>query len=211
MSTTPKEFLANAVGLPERMPPLPSTRDFLLSSGFGGAAALVAGLIVALIAVVALRQAGKRFRLLSEQRERHHQELRDDERHAAAIKECRERLAWVVDKGSMEPAAAADASVGFGPELALTVLQGLLSEARQLEDATLAAAAAVQLKQVSRVLAQQGSALQPTADAATPAAATAAAVPSTPEPERPAVEVAANETPSAARQQASTGGRRRRR
>ncbi|WP_231122292.1 hypothetical protein [Mycobacterium intracellulare] len=166
---------------------------------------------MALIAVVALRQAAKRFRLLSEQRERHHQELRDDERHAAAIKECRERLAWVVDKGSMEPAAAADATVGFGPELALTVLQGLLSEARQLEDATLAAAAAVQLKQFSRVLAQQGSALLATADAAAPAAATGADEPSSPEPDHPPLEVAADETPSASRQQASTGGRRRRR
>ena len=190
---------------------LPPARDFLVSGGFGGAAALVAVLFLALIAVVALRQAAKRFRLLSEQRERHHQELRDDERHAAAIKECRERLAWVVDKGSMEPAAAADATVGFGPELALTVLQGLLSEARQLEDATLAAAAAVQLKQFSRVLAQQGSALLATADAAAPAAATGADEPSSPEPDHPPLEVAADETPSASRQQASTGGRRRRR
>lgn len=190
---------------------LPPARDFLVSSGFGGAAALVAVLILALIAVVALRQAGKRFRLLSEQRERHHQELRDGERHAAAIKECRERLAWVVDKGSVEPAAAADATMGFGPELALTVLQGLLSEARQLKDATLTAAAEVQLKQFSRVLAQQGSALPATGDAATPAAATAADEPAAPEPDRPVLEVAAGDTPSAPHQQASTGGRRRRR
>lgn len=200
---------------------LPPARDFLLSGGFGGAAALLAALILALIAVVALLQAGKRFRLRTEQRERHHKELRDDEQHAAAVKECRERLAWVVDKGSMEPAAAADATVGFGPELALTVLQGLLEEARQLDDATLATAAAVQLKQFSRVLAQQGSALAATAEAASSAAAGAEAAtpavsadadkPPASEPDRPAPEVAVGETSSAPRQQAITGGRRRRR
>lgn len=216
MSSTPENFIADGVGLPERMPALPPARDFLVSGGFGGAAAVLAALIVALIAVVALLQAGKRFRLRTEQRERHHKELRDDERHAAAVKACRERLAWVVDKGSMEPAAAADATVGFGPELALTVLQGLLEEARQLDDATLAAAAAVQLKQFSRVLAQQGSALAATDEAASPAAAGAPAA-------TPAVGADADEPPvseqdhpvadqpGTARQQVPTGGRRRRR
>ncbi|OOK65215.1 hypothetical protein BZL29_7838 [Mycobacterium kansasii] len=211
MSSSPEKLIADGVRLPERMPALPPARDFLVSGGFGGAAALVAALIVALVAVVALRQAGKRFRLQSEQRERHHQELRDDERHAAAVKECRERLAWVVDKGSMEPAAAADATVGFGPELALTVLQGLLKQARELDDATLATASAVQLKQFSRVLAQQGSALLAAAEAAAPAAGADPDELPASKPDQPAAEVAAGESPAAANQQVSTGGRRRRR
>lgn len=212
MSTTPEKVFADGALLAERAPALPPARDFLVSGGFGGAATLSAALIVAVIAVVALRQAGKRFRLQSEQRERHHQELRDDERRAAAVKECRERLAWVVEKGSIEPSAAADATVGFGPELALTMLQGLLSEARQLEDATLATAVAVQLKQFAQVLAQQGSALAATAQAATSTTETDGDEPPASAPVRPAPEAAAvGETPSSPVPQAATGGRRRRR
>ena len=114
----------------------------------------MAALVVTIVAVFALRQASKRHRLQREQQERHHQELREDERHASAVKECRERLVWVVDKATLEPAASEGATLGFGPDLALTVLQGLVHDAEQLDDATLAKAAAVQLSQFSLVLAK---------------------------------------------------------
>ncbi|ORA07957.1 hypothetical protein [Mycobacterium arosiense] len=171
---------------------LPSARDFLLSGGFGGAATLLAAIVVAIVAAFALRQASKRHRLHLEQQERHHRELRDIDRHAAAVKECRERLAWVVDKGSREPTASEYATLGFGPELALTVLQGLLRDAQQLDDATLATAAAVELKEFSLVLAKQGSALSAFTEEYSPAADTeseqAVSEPAPHTPEAPARE-----------------------
>ncbi|MCV7195482.1 hypothetical protein [Mycobacterium angelicum] len=138
---------------------LPSARDFLTSAGFGGAAALAAVLILALIAMFAARRATKRHRALIEQQERHHQELREDEQRAAAIARCWQRLVWVVETAGMEPASSESATLGLGPELALELLRGLLRDAEQLGDETLAASVMVYLNQFSLVLAQQAGSL----------------------------------------------------
>lgn len=151
-------LLAEHYSLPEGMPALPPARDFLTSAGFGGAAALLAAIIVVAVVVFAVRSSVKRHELLQERQERHHAEVRDDEQRTARLLECRQRLAWVVDKGGIEPGEAEGATVGFGPELALTILQGIHDDAEQLGDATLAKAAAVQLNQLSRVLARQSGA-----------------------------------------------------
>lgn len=210
-SSTRESFVATGSPLPQRMPALPPARDFLISSGFGGTAALLAALVAALVAIFALRQAAKRGRLQLEHQGRHQRELRDDARHAAAVKECRERLAWVVDKGNIEPAASQDATLGFGPELALTLLRGLVDEARQLDDATLAAAAAVQLKQLSRVLAKQGSALAAFSATASPEADTGSEDQPVATPASRAAAPSASDKPDPPAQQAPAGGRRRRR
>lgn len=209
-SSIRESFAATGSPLPQRMPALPPARDFLVSSGFGGAAALLAALVVVLVAVFALRQASKRGRLQLEQQDRHQRELRAEARHAAAVKECRERLAWVVDKGNIEPAASQDATLGFGPELALTLLQGLVQEARQLDDATLAAAAAVQLKQFSRVLAKQGSALSTFSETASLAGDSGAEHQPAPTPTSQTAAPSASDKTGPPTQQVSAGGRRRR-
>lgn len=148
-------LLADQVPLPQGMPALPPAREFLMSAGFAGAGALLAAIIVAAVVVFAVRGATKRHGSLVEQQERHHGEVREDARRAARLQECRERLAWVVDKGGIEPAASEGATVGFGPELAMAVLQGIQADAEKLDDPHLAKAAAVQLSQLSRVLARQ--------------------------------------------------------
>lgn len=51
--------------------------------------------------------------------------------------------------------------MGFGPELAMAVLQGIQADAEKLDDANLAKAAAVQLSQLSRVLARQSGGVAP--------------------------------------------------
>ena len=210
MSSTREAFVAGGFVLPQRMPALRPAREFLTSAGFGGAAALLAALVIVLVAVFALRQASKRSRLQLEQQQRHHEELRADERRAAQIKECRERLAWVVDKGTLEPAASEDATVGFGPQLALTVLDGLRRDAEQLDDATLATAAAVQLNQFSLVLAQQGSALSDfapdNASATNRVVDEQPAPPASPDPPPPSIA----ETPNPPARKAATPGRRHR-
>lgn len=163
-------LLADQVLLPQGMPPLPPTRDFLMSAGFGGVGALLAAIIVAAVVAVAVRGATKRHGLLVEQQERHHEGVRQDAQRAARLQECRQRLAWVVDKSGIEPAASEGATVGFGPELAVAVLQGIQADAEELNDITLAKAAAVQLSQLSRVLARQsgGAAQFVAAEAAAP-------------------------------------------
>lgn len=152
-------FMADHAVLPLDLPALPPAREFLVSSGAGGTAVGLAAIVVAVVGIFALRGLSKRHREQIEQTERHHREIRDAERHAAAVAECRERLKWVVDKAGIEPASFEGATVGFGPELALAVLQGIVGEAEQLGDTALAKAATVQLSQLSLVLAQQGSAL----------------------------------------------------
>jgi len=141
------------------MPALPSARDFLTSAGFGGAAALAAVIILALIAMFAARRGSKRHRALIEQQERHHQEVREDEQRAAAIARCWQRLVWVVETAGMEPASSESATLGLGPELALELLRGLLRDAEQLGDDTLAGSVTVYLNQFSLVLAQQAGSL----------------------------------------------------
>lgn len=152
-------FMADHGVVPLDLPALPPAREFLVSPGAGGAAVGLVAILVAVVGVFALRTLSKRHREQIEQTERHHQEIRGAERHAAAVAECRERLKWVVDKAGIEPASYEGATVGFGPELALTILQGIVGEAEQLGDTALANAATVQLNQLSLVLAQQGSAL----------------------------------------------------
>jgi hypothetical protein len=141
------------------MPALPPARDFLTSAGFGGAAALAAAIIVALVAVFVVRRASKRHRMELEQVERQHRERRDDEQRAAGVTRCWQRLVWVVETAGIEPAASEGATLGLGPELALELLRGLLRDAEQLGDDTLAKAVSVYLGQFSLVLAQQGSSL----------------------------------------------------
>lgn len=148
------------------MPSLPPTREFLISAGFGGAAALAAAIILALIAMFAARRATKRHQSLIEQQERHHQEIRGDEQRAAAIARCWQRLVWVVETAGMEPAASENATLGLGPELALELLRGLLRDAEQLGDDTLAKSVTVYLNQFSLVLAQQAGSLSTFAAAA---------------------------------------------
>ena len=94
-----------------------------------------------------------------EQQERQNRERREDEQHAAAVTRCWQRLVWVVETAGIEPAASERATLGLGPELALELLRGLLRDAEELGDDTLAKAVSVYLGQFSLVLAQQGSLL----------------------------------------------------
>jgi hypothetical protein len=136
-------------------PQLPTARDFLTSAGFGGAAALVAAIILVLIAIYALRKASQRHQLRLEQQEHHLQEIREDELRGAAVTRCWQRFVWVVETAGLEPAASENATLGLGPELALELLSGLLRDAEKLGDDTLAQSVAVYLNQLSLVLAQQ--------------------------------------------------------
>jgi hypothetical protein len=147
-------FVARGFNVPDRMPALPPVREFVLSAGFGGAAALLAALLIALIAVLVARGIAKRHRATLEQQERHHREVRGEEQRAAAIVRCWQRLVWVVETAGLEPASES-ATLGLGPELALEILRGLLRDAEQLGDDTLASAVMVHLNQFSLVLAQQ--------------------------------------------------------
>src|SRR5271166_4264058 len=149
-------------------PQLPPAREFLTSAGFGGAAALVTAIVVAIVAMFALRGASKRHQMQLEQQERHHQEIRKDQQHAAAVKECRDRLVWVVETAGIEPAASEGATLGLGPELALELLRGLLRDSEQLADNTLVKAVTVYTSQLSLVLAQQGGPLAELAATASP-------------------------------------------
>jgi hypothetical protein len=169
MSVRDPALIAQGPLLPQRIPALPPAREFLTSAGFGGAAALLAAIVVALIAMLAARRASKRHTLELEQRERHHQESRHDEQHAAAVTRCWQRLVWLVETAGIEPATSQGATLGLGPELALELLQGLLRDAEQLADDTLTNAITVYLNQFTLVLAQQGSLLDEPAAPTSPA------------------------------------------
>src|SRR5262249_41930503 len=164
--------VAEGFSLPGRMLALPPENEFLTSAGFGGAAALAAAIIVALVALFAIQRTSRRHRMELEQQERQNRERRDDEQHAAAVTRCWQRLVWVVETAGIEPAAGHGATLGLGlgPELALELLRGLLRDAEQLGDDTLARAVSVYLGQFTLVLAQQGSLLdEPPDDASAPA------------------------------------------
>jgi hypothetical protein len=152
-------LVAEGFLLPRRMPELPPAREFLTSAGFGGAAVLAAAIILAAVAALAGRRASNRHRRELEQQDRHHRQRREDEQRAVAVTRCWQRLVWVVETASIEPAASEGATLGVGPELALELLRGLLQDAEQLGDGTLVKAASVYLGQFSLVLAQQGSLL----------------------------------------------------
>lgn len=206
---------------------LPTAREFVLSPGFAGLAALVAAVVVLCAALYGSRRAGKRSWADREQRERHHVELRDDTRRAAAVARCWDRWWQVLEKAAMEPAASEGATLGLGPEVTLVVLRGLLRDAEELGDDTLVKAVAAYHEQLVLVLAQQGgplstlaatpsanggatktprpavqdgNAASPPAPAARPSAASSAASP---------VKAASAESPSPMPEEA--GGRRRRR
>lgn len=139
-----------------RLPNLVPLPEFIVSPGFAGAAALVAAVIALCAVLYGSRRAGNRFKQELEQRERHHQQAREDEQRARAVERCWERLKWLVETAGIEPAASEGATLGLGPELTLELLRGLLRDAEQLGDDTLAKAVAVYQSQFGLVLAQQG-------------------------------------------------------
>ncbi len=131
-------------------------REFVVSPGFVGVAAMVAALIVLGAVLYAVRRAGKRLDQELEQRERHHQEVRDAEQHGVASAQCWQTLKWLVDTAGVEPAASEGATLGLGPELAMATLRGLLRDAERLKDETLADAVTAYQSQFALILAQQG-------------------------------------------------------
>lgn len=149
--TDPMSHSVQAAGLQD----LPPARDFILSPGFAGVAALIAALIVMGAVVYASRRAGKQHRDDRDQRERHHEEQRADEQHAAAVARCWDRWWQVLQTAALEPAASDGATLGLGPEVTLQVLRGLLRDAELLSDDTLTQAIAVYQEQLLLVLAQQ--------------------------------------------------------
>ena len=140
------------LGLPRLVP----LRDFIVSPGFAGLVALLAAVIALCAVLYWSRRAGKRFQLEIQQRERHHQQTREDELHAAAVTRCWDRLVWVVQTAGIEPASSEGVTLGLGPELALELLRGLLNDATELKDDTLVNAVTVYKSQLALVLAQQG-------------------------------------------------------
>lgn len=157
---------------------LPPARDFLVSPGFVGVAALIAALIVVCAVVYGSRRAGKRHLADSDQRERHHEERRADEQHAVALARCWDRWWQVLQTAALEPAASEGATLGLGPEVTLQVLRGLLRDAEQLADDTLVKAITVYQEQLLLVLAQQSGPLSRLAtDTATPVNGDASASP----------------------------------
>lgn len=132
---------------------------------------MMLGVVLVVCAVLyGSRRAGKRFQRELEQRERHHQQAREDARHAAAVARCWEHWWRVVDTAGIEPAAGEGATLGLGPEVTLALVRGLLRDAEQLGDDTLARAVGVYLDELSLVLAQQGGALSGLAAPAPPSA-----------------------------------------
>src|SRR5689334_9248376 len=103
--------------------------DFVRSPGFAGAAALVAAVMVMCTMLVTSRRAGGRFEREIEQRERHHEEAREDAQHAEQVQRGWNRLKWVLETTDADSAASNGATLGMGPELLFELLRGLLSDA----------------------------------------------------------------------------------
>jgi hypothetical protein len=78
--------------IPQAMESPVPLREFVVSPGFAGAAAVVAALIVLCAVLYTVRRAGKRLTEELDQRERHHQETRDAEQRALAAQQCWETL-----------------------------------------------------------------------------------------------------------------------
>ena len=91
-------------------------RDFLVSPGIVGVAAVVAALIVLCAVLYAIRRAGKRHDRELEQRDRHHREAREAEQHAKSSAQCWQTFTWLVETAGVEPAANEGATLGLGPE-----------------------------------------------------------------------------------------------
>jgi hypothetical protein len=178
-------------------------RDFVVSPGFAGLAALLAAVIAACAVLYASRRARQRFEQQREQQERRQERARDDAANALAW----ERWQWVVDTAGIEPAASEGATLGLGPAVTLELLGGLLRDAERLGDETLAKAVAVYQEQLLLVLAQQAGPVSGIAGATNkPASAHRKSDTATPpqDPETPSAV-----TPSVAVTE-SGGGRRRR-
>jgi hypothetical protein len=126
-------------------------RDFVVSPGFAGVAALLAAIIAACAVLYGSRRARQRFELDREEQERRAEQTRDDAANALAW----ERWQWVVDTAGIEPATSEGATLGLGPAVTLELLGGLLRDAERLGDETLAKAVAVYQEQLLLVLAQQ--------------------------------------------------------
>jgi hypothetical protein len=139
-------------------PHLPALRDFLVSPGFAGAGIAFAAIVVLGAVLYASRRAARRLDKQLEQHDLERQDLRAEREREAAIARCWERLVWLVQTGGVDPAAleADEAILGLGPELALTLLEGLHRDAKDLGDDTLAAATRIYLTQYALVLGQQG-------------------------------------------------------
>ena len=131
-------------------------RDFIVSPGFAGVAALLAATIASCAVLYGVRRAGKRSQQLLEQRERDLEQTRGDAENALAVARCWERWQWVVETAGIEPAVSEGATLGLGPAVTLELLRGLLRDAEQLGDDTLARAVVVYQEQLLLVLAQQG-------------------------------------------------------
>jgi hypothetical protein len=147
--------LAEGASAPQALE-LPPAREFLTSAGFGGALALLAALILALIALGSGWRASQRHRADLERREHYDQQLLAEKEHAADVALCDQRFRWVVETAGLEAASSEGATLGLGPELALELLSGLHRDAKRLDDETLAKAIGVYLNQFALVLAQQG-------------------------------------------------------
>ena len=205
----PVRHVLQALGSPQ----LPPLRDFIVSPGFAGASALVAAVVALCAVLYGSRRAAKRLQRQLEQRERHHQEAREDDQDAAAMNRCWERLVWLVETAGIEPAASEGATLGLGPELALELLRGLRRDAEQLGDETLVKAVTVYLNQFGLVLAQQGGPLSELASAPSRAAVGKSEQPPAPSAdEKPeAAPATADDKASAATVEVAAGesGRRR--
>jgi hypothetical protein len=136
-----------------RPPQLPALSDFLLSPGFAGALVVLAAVLMLLAALMASRRTKRQLL----QQDRHHQEILADKSRREKIDRCWDRLVWLIRTASMDPAAveADEQSLGLGPELTLSILEGLQSDAADLRDNTLSRAVAVYLTQYGLVLAQR--------------------------------------------------------
>ena len=204
--------------IPQAMESPVPLREFVVSPGFAGAAAVIAALIVLCAVLYAVRRAGKRLNEEIEQRERHHQETRDAEQRAVATQQCWETLKWLVKTAGVEPAASEGATLGLGPELAMTTLRGLLRDAERLGDETLADAVTVHLNQFALVMAQQGGPLSELAAGAPPATAGRTSQPqatSTEKPtkapdDKPAKQQAPDESPKSTAELTADGRRHQR-
>jgi hypothetical protein len=195
-------------------------RDFIVSPGFVGAAAVVAALIVLGAVLYAVRRAGKRLDQELEQRERHHEEARGAEKHSQESAQCWQTFTWLVQTAGVEPAAGEGATLGLGPELAMATLRGLLRDAERLEDETLADAVTAYQSQFALVLAQQGGPLSelaggtPTPPQASERKPPPQAAPKEPHAtaadENPEEKPAPDETPASATELAGDGRRHRR-
>ena len=185
-------------------------RDFVVSPGFAGLAALLAAVIAACAVLYASRRARQRFELQRDQEERRRVQARDDAESALAW----ERWQWVVNTAGIEPAASEGATLGLGPAVTLELLGGLLRDAERLGDETLAKAVAVYQEQLLLVLAQQAGPVSDIAGATTrppdrtrdnkPPSAHRKPHASTPDAETPSAETLSATVTE------SSGGRRRR-